>query len=130
MREETTRIERACLGAPLSLEAHLVGEDIAVLIVGGTRPHVGAVSAAFYQNGAADVHTAQGEGHRDGVVSEAAARRICEALHRNCTVCCGIHYDNASKEDIRRILRETDAMLETLLARLNASSPRSAGGIE
>lgn len=120
MTERTVRIERSCLGWPLRMEAHLVGEDVAVLIDGGTRPHIGAVSAAFYQNGAAVVQTAEGTGHRDGVVSEAVSRRVSETMRCNCSVCCGIHYDSVARENIRQILSETDDMLVELLTRLRA----------
>ena len=49
--------------------------------------------------------------HREGVVSAKWAATLHHAWDCPVTVACGIHYDQASKEEIRIVVEETDIML-------------------
>lgn len=97
------------LGYPVTLQCTFLDEGIHVLITGGCRTHVGAVTTAW------PLRTILLESHRDNVVSERAAQRLYEWLHCPVTVCCGIHYDIVSREDIQTILNAVDRLVEQLI---------------
>jgi hypothetical protein len=100
-----------------SIEArtHVLDDGIHVLVIGGCRTHVGAVSYAFPGQ---PVETVQFPTHRDGAVSERWAKTLCERMNCPVVVNCGIHYDNVTKADIMEIVKATDALLEQTLALL------------
>lgn len=45
-----------------------MGGNCAVVILGGSRPHVGAVSAAYREEGNLHCETSASQGHRDDIV--------------------------------------------------------------
>lgn len=93
-----------------SIEArvHLLDVGVHVLLIGGCRTHVGAVSHA---SPGECVQTIQFPTHREGVVSEQWAKALCEHLHCPVVVNCGIHYDHVSKADIMEIVSVTEHLL-------------------
>lgn len=104
-------LERTVLGFPIRAEVRKLDEGWDVGIFGGCRTHVGAVTLA------APDGTAQTLGrpaHKDDVVSAHWATEL--AAHFNAPVCvrCGIHYDNATKEQLAEITASCDEMLREL----------------
>lgn len=93
------------------LTAHIVRLDagIHVLIYGGNRSHVGAVS--IVDQGKV-CETTQFPGHKDGIVSEMWAKALARTHTGSIVVAAGIHYDNLTGEDIKAILSATEEMLD------------------
>lgn len=102
-------------GYPIEARVHRLDDGLHVLVTGGCRTHVGAVSYAFPGE---SVQTIQFPTHRDGKVSERWAKALCERLHCQVTVNCGIHYDNVSKADIQEIVAVTEQLLQKAMAGL------------
>lgn len=102
------------LGHPITVTALTCGRDWSVTILGGCAPHVGSVTLAEYENGAARLRSLLREGHKDQVVGERFARRLSEL--GQCTVCaaCGIHYEGPSKADLEQIVACAAALLDKL----------------
>ena len=105
-------LEKPLMGYRLEAQCSILDEGIHILLTGGSRTHVGAISFCFPGENA---QTIQFPKHRDGVVSEKWAESLCRKLCVPVTVNCGIHYDHVSKEDIFRIVAETEEMLEQLV---------------
>ncbi|MCD6522184.1 MAG: hypothetical protein J7K68_00385 [Candidatus Diapherotrites archaeon] len=86
-------------------------DDGIVLTLGGGKSHIGAIA------------TSRGEcveldDHKEGPLALKFAKAVSEKLGRPVVCVAGIHYDNATKEDIDQILKDADALLEELLERI------------
>lgn len=119
---EWITLEQSFLGYSLFVQARSVGADYAVVISGGCLPHVGGVSAAYWENGAVRCETSAGQGHHDDVVSKRFAQELAQACQCNVSVSCGIHYDNLSKTDLPGVLATADDLLKQLIARIKSSA--------
>lgn len=97
-----------CLRCSIEARVHLLDDGVHVLITGGCRTHVGAVSYAFPGEA---VQTVQFPAHRDGVVSEQWASALCARLGCPVVVSCGIHYDQVTKADIQQIVSASEGLL-------------------
>jgi hypothetical protein len=96
------------------LHAHVVfcGQDVAVVVGGGTRPHVGAVGVAVSHPSLKDpsVHTTTPSvitipGHKETQIALDAANQLARALDTTVVVSVGIHVDDAPPELIGTLVR-------------------------
>ena len=91
-------MERECLGHPVHVQIDIPADGLAVLLTGGCKPHIGAVSAA--EPGRA-TQTTQFAGHRDGAVSG------------------GIHYDDLSREGLEEVLNCCNLLLQDVFTSID-----------
>lgn len=106
MKKVTYR--QTVLNYPITAEISALNQGVHILLVGGMKTHIGAVSIC--SDGG--LHTMEEEGHRESAVSARWAQVLFETWGCPVTVACGIHYDHISREKIRLILDETEVMLE------------------
>jgi len=118
-------VEQASCGRRLSARAHFAGEDLCVLLTGGDSPHVGSVSLGIARkslkgdgSGSATISTLNVTGHKDDVLGNMFARRLAAILGKTVCVACGVHCDNATAEDLKRIMRDARVLLEKLEAEI------------
>lgn len=109
---EPFSLEKRLLGRTITIQVTPLDSGLHLLLVGGDRSHVGAVSMA--ESGEL-LHSWAFPTHREQVVSDKWAARISSERRCAATVACGIHYDNATKEEIQTILQLTDALLQEVL---------------
>lgn len=107
------RIERTVLGYPIWAEVKRLDDGLDIGIYGGCSTHVGAVTLAEPDG---TVQTLERTHHKDSFVSRRWAAELAKVL--NCPVCvrCGIHYDDATKEQLAVITTSCDEMLQELMA--------------
>lgn len=84
-------------------------EGAGVLIIGGSRTHVGAFSRT---GPGQDTMTVQFPGHKDGVISSQWSETLCRILGEPVSVECGIHFDSLSGNGIGLVVRICGEMLE------------------
>lgn len=101
-------LEQTVLGYPLRAEITRLDEGWDVGLFGGCSTHVGAVTLAQPGGG---TQTLQRPGHRDRAVSDRWAAALAEHWQAPVCVRCGIHYDNATKEQIAAVTGACDALL-------------------
>jgi hypothetical protein len=100
------------------LETKELGKDLLVAIYGGDEHHIGGVSVAYttqshYRDATTvSVSSITLPGHKDYVVANTAAEKICKALEVPVVATVGIHYDNATKKDIEEIISVVNALVE------------------
>lgn len=110
-----------------SVEARVVrcGRDVSVTIGGGEAPHVGASAVAIPRPSLCDPEKISAStsvicapGHKEDLLVRAAAERIASAL--NCTACvgAGVHIDNAQREELLRLQRNLDELLDRVMETL------------
>lgn len=109
-------MERECLGHPVRVQIDIPADGLAVLLTGGSKPHIGAVSAA--EPGRA-TQTTQFAGHRDGAVSEQWAQALCARYDAPAVVCCGIHYDDLSREGLEEVLNCCNLLLQDVFTSID-----------
>ena len=55
-------------------------------------------------------------GHKDYVVANTAAEKICKALEVPTIVTVGIHYDNATRKEIEEIISVVNVLVDKIIA--------------
>lgn len=105
-------LEETLFGFPIRCQVTRLDDGIHVLLTGGSRTHIGAISTCLPGNAP---ETRVFPGHKDHYISEPWAKTL--AGHFGVPVCvvCGIHYDNASKAQIAEILDCTNGMLARMM---------------
>ena len=103
------------------LETKEIGNDLLVAIYGGDAHHIGGVAIAYpseshYRDATTvSVSTLTLPGHKDYVVANTAAEKICKALEVPTVVTVGIHYDNASSKDIEEIISVVNTLVDEII---------------
>lgn len=99
-------------GKPITVEITVTDCGMQVGLYGGDKPHIGAVGIV---DPAGNIRVTQFEGHKEGILCQ----QWCEALFKTmkCPVImsAGVHYDNASKEEILQILEQCAMLLDELI---------------
>ena len=105
------------------LDAKLIGRDLLVSIFGGDEHHIGGVSIAnvteshYRDASTVSVSTLTFPGHKDYVLSGSVSETLCKALGTSVVVTVGIHYDEASTEEIQEIIRVVQELTAELVER-------------
>jgi hypothetical protein len=114
-------LERKAGKHTIYLEVKEIGKDLLISIHGGDEHHIGGVSVAYvtpshYRDASTvSLSSLTFPGHKDYIVSNSSAEKICKRLERSTVVTVGIHYDNASKSDIDEIIQAVDSLVDELL---------------
>lgn len=108
-----TERSRICLGEQILAQVQPVGNGVRILICGGSRPHIGAVSIAGPDG---EIRTQEFPGHRDGAVSEEWVKAFSTAGFLPAVAEAGIHYDGLDGAGIAAVLETCREMLKEILA--------------
>ena len=104
------------------LDVKEIGKDLLIAIYGGDAHHIGGAAVAYptpshYRDATTvSVSTMTLPGHKDYVVANTAAEKICKALDTPTIVTVGIHYDNATKKDIDEIVSVVDILVQDAIS--------------
>ncbi|MGY5864813.1 MAG: hypothetical protein RTV41_09425 [Candidatus Thorarchaeota archaeon] len=104
------------------LDVKEIGNDLLIAIYGGDAHHIGGAAVAYptpshYRDATTvSVSTMTLPGHKDYVVANTAAEKICKALETPTIVTVGIHYDNATKNDIEEIISVVDSLVQDAIS--------------
>ncbi len=104
------------------LDVKEIGNDLLIAIYGGDAHHIGGTAVAYptpshYRDATTvSVSTMTLPGHKDYVVANTAAEKICKALETPTIVTVGIHYDNATKNDIEEIISVVDSLVQDAIS--------------
>lgn len=109
------KLERIVLGHPVCAQVNRLDTGWDIGIYGGSHTHVGAVTMAEADG---TWSTLERQAHKDGAVSQRWALALAQFLKAPVCVRCGIHYDNASKEQLAMITASCDEMLRELMTAL------------
>ena len=84
-----------------------VGDDLCLIISGGDRPHIGAVTLSVPRPSLADagVNSASTSvltltGHKDDDLARLISTMLASKINRHVIVICGIHLDKITQEEI------------------------------
>lgn len=112
-------------GISIQAEALFCGEDIFVVISGGDRPHIGAVSLAASLPSLKDPDRLTVSpslltvpGHKESHLALSAAEKLARNLNTTVVVSVGIHVDQTNKEEIRKIELGVNKLVDDLEIKL------------
>ena len=94
------------------LESYNIGKDMLIVITGGEEDHIGSATLIEAKG---HLQTMIKKGHQDHVVSEKMANIIYDTIEKDLLVVCGIHIDDASKEEIDILVDNTQACVDIFL---------------
>lgn len=96
------KVESSFKNINIKLEGIFAGDDLCVLITGGDRAHIGAVSIYSKEEG---IKTISLKTHKDYIIGEIFINSIKDIFNGSISVSTGIHIDNISKEQIEYIYK-------------------------
>ena len=94
------------------LESYSIGKDILIIITGGEEDHIGSATLIEERG---HLQTMIKKGHQDHVVSEKMANIIYDTIGKDLVVVCGIHIDDASKEEIDILVGNAQACVDRFI---------------
>ena len=114
----------------LTANARVIGEDLLIAIWGGERPHIGAVAVAQPRPSLKDSSITSAStsvfcfvGHKEDELAKAAAEILSSPLNAAVVVTAGIHWDNLKEEDILKIVKNSEILVDMILQKCIAELP-------
>lgn len=98
----------------IKLQAIRMGQDLCVIITGG-KEHIGAVTFSYDT----EANTVAFGNHKENFVTQAVGDVLKDNYCGNFVICCGIHFDNITKEEIGLVKVLTLNITEELCLKLN-----------
>lgn len=105
-------LEKALFGRRITAQVTRLDSGFHVLLAGGDKSHVGAVGMAHYGKLLCSYAFPS---HKEQVICSEWAIRISAQCCCDVTVACGIHYENATREQIETIVKASDEWLQDVL---------------
>lgn len=95
----------------IKLIAILMGSDINISILGGDKPHIGAVALAVSRASLSECKEISSSvslitvtGHKEDEVVMKVAKRVSKEINSTVSVSCGIHKDNITLNEIKSVM--------------------------
>jgi len=109
----------------INILAKKVGDDLLVNIIGGTKPHIGAVALAQYHPSISDMTAASASTslmvippHKEGDVAMKVSDELARVCKTNVITTAGIHIDDASTAEIKQLIENMWGALSKLKSQL------------
>lgn len=99
----------------LNLLAVPMGKDICIILTGGDTPHLGAITLGSCT---LNPQTSSFDTHKEGIITKMLANMLRDVYKGNFVVCCGIHLDNITQEEISSVKDLCCQMATELLEQL------------
>jgi len=100
----------------LNLKAIEMGKDLCIILTGG-EAHLGSVTVG---NNESDGKTFSFKSHKEYIITEMSAEILKSKYLGNFVICCGIHLDNITKEEISEISNMCCEMIKELCLKINS----------
>ncbi len=104
------------------LETTEIGRDLLVSVFGGDEHHIGGVAVAYptpshYRPASTiSLNSMSFPGHKDYIIANSTAVSLSKALDRSVVVTAGIHYDKATSEEIKEIVRTVELLTQDVIS--------------
>lgn len=103
------------------LSAYELGSDL-VMCIHNENAHIGAVAVSEYDNKEQRVSTSviTRLGHKDDAIAQKAAYSVAKYTRKPVCVIAGIHIDDITREQIKQVVENVDALIEDFLSKSDA----------
>jgi hypothetical protein len=122
---EVVQVEDPASGRSLTAWVREIGDDVVVVVGGGTRPHVGCVVLAVpgrRRSAGPGVQTSSSvltiPPHKEEPLARAVAEGVCGRMGRVTVVTAGVHEDGIDGEGIQTYLRLGEELSSAVVGRL------------
>ena len=102
-----------------------MGNDFNISIYGGDIPHIGALALGIPRQSLYDetqisssVSLLTITGHKEDLIVQKAAKKLSKELNSTVSVCCGIHIENITFEEIKELDILIDELIDELIISL------------
>lgn len=109
----------------LSVSVFSLGDDLAVLLYGGEREHIGSAVLSVPRLSLKDDGTVSCTssvlnlpGHKDEAICRMVSESLSASLGKTVLAAGGFHVDNLSKEDIKEVIDAVSAVMPSLVSEL------------
>ena len=106
----------------VSAQANVVGDDLLVVLWGGTRPHIGAIAIAQPRPSLKDPEIISATssvftflGHKEDVVAKEMSEELAKRLNRNVVVVAGMHWEKLHDEGIDEVIGMCQRLKDRIL---------------
>jgi hypothetical protein len=121
-------VEKTRAGIAIRFVGYPVGHDLVVIVCGGDRAHIGASALAQPRASLNDAEKISAStsvmcvvGHKEELLAHRIAQTLASRLNCVVSVSCGIHVDNADKQQIQIIQTMVAELLETFVTLCQSS---------
>ena len=113
----------------ITLVAVATKDGLIVSLVGGEKPHVGAVAISIPRpslknsskfSATTSIFTITG--HKDDELAKPVAERLAKEFTQTVVVIAGVHIDRASDDDIRKLVYNSEQAVKNLLKKMKSTS--------
>lgn len=111
----------------IAAHVRFIGEDIIIIISGGTKPHLGSIAVALPRPSLEDPEKLSATssvfnfaGHKDEVIARMFSERIAAIFNRNIVTTAGIHIDDPTKSEIDKILTNAETLCSILVKKMES----------
>jgi hypothetical protein len=109
------KISRKINRLEINLVAFNMGKDICIVLTGGDTPHLGAVTVG---SPISSIETFTFENHKENIITKVIGEILNKEYTGNFVICCGIHLDNITKQEISMSLNLCSEMTIELCEQL------------
>lgn len=99
-----------------------IGEDLCVIITGGTKPHIGCITLSIPRQSLANKSIISSTtsilnmiGHKDDEVAKYVSHKLSSTLNRNVVITCGIHIENIKEQEIKLVMKLAEELTEMMI---------------
>ncbi|MFX0033114.1 MAG: hypothetical protein ACFE8E_11335 [Candidatus Hodarchaeota archaeon] len=103
----------------VDLDSLKMGDGLILTLKGGDAPHIGAVALAIPYKQTSSASLLSVYGHKDGEIAKPIAERIAKKLKKTVVVIVGIHLDNATEEDIKKFIDNSNTEVDKFLKKFS-----------
>ncbi len=114
----------------LTASVRWIGPDLLIAIWGGEKPHSGAVAVAQPRPSLKDPEVTSATtsvicyvGHKEDELVKAASEILAATLNTRVVVTAGIHWDNLDPQGIRRIIQNSEVIVDKILEKCLTEFP-------
>jgi len=105
-------------------------EGLIVCVLGGEKPHVGAVAISIPRPSLKDPKKLSSStsiftlvGHKEDELVKPIAELLVKELNQTTVVVAGVHVENATEEDIKRLVNNSMKSIDRLIKKLKKLQP-------
>ncbi len=93
------------------LKKQKIGEDLVYFLGGGEQPHIGGITVCEPKKKPRNVKLVK---HYDYIITEPIAKAACKKYKTKVTCIGGVHIDNASKEEIKKLVKNCKELVKVV----------------
>jgi hypothetical protein len=101
------------------VDSYEMGDDLVLMLRGGEKYHIGAVAMATPYKNTASTSIISSYGHKEGDLVKPLAEKVAKKLKKTVVLVAGLHIDNATHDDIQKLVENSNKVIDDFLEGFN-----------